>query len=87
MYNGTISCGFTFSISEKVLKDWRIMELLEQLDTNPLATVKLAKLMLREDNQYQKLIDTLAEEDGYVDTEKMSNAILEIFKYRQETKN
>lgn len=87
MYTGTISCGFTFSISERVLNDWRIMELLEQLDSNPLATVRLAKLILREDNQYQKLIDTLSEEDGYVDTEKMSNAIIEIFQYSQETKN
>lgn len=84
MENVTVS-GFKFSIKEEALNDWEMMELLDEMDTEPQRIVKVAKLLLG-DELYHKLKEHCTE-NGRVKTDKMMQEIFEIFELNKNVKN
>ena len=74
----TTQTGFKYEIDDLVFDDWAIMELIEQIeDGNPLATIKLAKLLLGKE-QYDKL-KVHCTVDGRVRSSLMMVEVKEIF--------
>lgn len=70
--------GFEYEIEDEVFDDWEIMELIEQIeDGNPLATIKLAKLLLGKE-QYEQL-KAHCTKDGRVRSSLVMAEVKEIF--------
>lgn len=82
---GKLKNGYEFTISEDVLKDWHLMEAFAELEENPFAGVKLAKLLLAD--QYKEFIKSLEDENGRADATAVTDAISEILSYNSQTKN
>lgn len=85
MIKGKTQSGFEFKISETVLNDWELLEQLDELETDPVAIVRFAKLFLGQE-QYNKL-KAHCKKSGRVKLDLMNAELLEIFKSKPETKN
>lgn len=84
---GKTETGFEFTIDTSIGDDWEVLELVADASIeNPLALFKLAKRMLGEE-QYSALKEHVRDEEGRVSTEKMSDELISIFSYEEETKN
>lgn len=86
MIKGTTESGFEFEISDETLNDWELTEALAELQENQFAVVKVSKLLLRDNDQYNKLKEHV-KVNGRIDQNKMSDEVLQIFKSSQQTKN
>ena len=86
MITGKTKTGFAYEISEARLKNYELVELVADVDTNPLILPKLVKLMLGEELA-DKLKDHIRDEDGFVDLEKINQEIAEIFESQKAIKN
>jgi hypothetical protein len=83
---GVTKSGFTYSVLEKNLKNYELVEVLGELESNPLALPKVLKLLLGKE-QTDKLKDHVRDKDGIVDTEKISDELRDIFEAQARLKN
>ena len=82
---GVTKSGFAYSILEKNIKNYELVEALGELDTNPLALPRVLNLLLGKE-QIQKLKDHVRDEDGIIDTEKVTLELEDIFKAQERLK-
>ena len=83
---GVTKSGFAYSILEKNIKNYELVEALGELETNPLALPRVMNLLLGKE-QAQKLKDHLRDEDGVVDTEQITSELKNIFESQKRLKN
>ena len=76
---GKTSTGFEFDIEDERLDDMELVDIMAEIDENPLLMAKLCKMLLG-DEQKKRLYDHLRNEEGRVPIEATTNAIQEIFK-------
>ena len=82
---GVTKSGFAYSILEKNIKNYELVEALGELDTNPLVLPRVLNLLLGKE-QTQKLKDQVRDEDGIIDTEKVTLELEDIFKAQERLK-
>nr|DAN44090.1 MAG TPA: hypothetical protein [Caudoviricetes sp.] len=83
---GVSKSGFAYSILEKNVRNYELVEALGELETNPLALPRVMNLLLGKE-QAQKLKDHLRDEDGVVDTEQITSELKNIFESQKRLKN
>ena len=83
---GKTSTGFEFDIEDERLDDMELVDIMAEVDENPLLMPKLCKMILGEE-QKKRLYDHLRSEDGRVPIEATTNAIQEIFNSPGDLKN
>jgi len=86
MIKNTTTTGFKFEIDERALDNYELLELLNDVDENPLLVTLVTKMLIGAEAT-AKLKDHVRDEDGFVSTEAMSKEIGDIFKASKETKN
>lgn len=86
MIAGTTKSGFEYKISEARLKNYELVELLADVDENPMLLPRLVNVMLGE-KQAEELKDHLRDDEGLISLEKVNEEIAEIFKNQKTTKN
>lgn len=86
MLKGTTKTGFHFQIDEKSLDDYELFELISEVGSNSFLMPKLVKKLLGEE-QKNKLLDHLRNEDGRVPIDKITEEIAEIFQSGAKLKN
>ncbi|MEZ7748799.1 hypothetical protein [Gemella sanguinis] len=82
---GVTKTGFAYSISEKNVRNYELVEALGELDTNPLALPRVMNLLLGKEGT-KKLKDHVRDKDGIVDTEKITAELEDIFKAQERLK-
>lgn len=82
---GVTKSGFTYAIPVKNLNNYELVEVLGEVDENPLLLPKVLKLLLGKE-QTEKLKNHLRDADGIIDTEKMSVELEDIFKAQEKLK-
>ena len=83
---GKTSTGFEFDIEDERLDDMELVDIMAEIDENPLLMPKLCKMLLGEE-QKKRLYDHLRSEDGRVPIEATTNAIQEILNSPGDLKN
>ncbi len=83
---GKTSTGFEFDIEDERLDDMELVDIMAEIDENPLLMSKLCKMLLG-DEQKKRLYDHLRNEEGRVPIEATTNAIQEIFNSPGDLKN
>ncbi|WP_277679223.1 hypothetical protein [Gracilibacillus dipsosauri] len=83
---GKTSSGFDYIISEKRIENYELIEVISEVDENPLLLPKTVNLLLGKE-QANKLKDHLRDEEGLVSSGRLSDEIMEIFNNQSETKN
>ena len=83
---GKTSTGFEFDIEDERLDDMELVDIMAEIDENPLLMPKLCKMLLGEE-QKKRLYDHLRSEDGRVPIEATTNALQEIFNSPGDLKN
>ena len=83
---GKTSTGFEFDIEDERLDDMELVDIMAEIDENPLLMPKLCKMLVG-DEQKKRLYDHLRSEDGRVPIEATTNAIQEIFNSPGDLKN
>lgn len=78
MLKGKTKSGFTYEVGDDTINNFELIEVLAEVDTNPLLLPKLVKMLLGED-QKKKLADHLRTESGTVPLDAISAEITEIF--------
>lgn len=86
MIKGKTKSGFDYSIPEENLNNYELLEVLVEVEENPLLIAKTVNLLLGKE-QANRLKEHLRTKNGIVPTDKMSNEIMEIFESQKETKN
>ena len=82
---GVTKTGFAYSISEKNVRNYELVEALGELDTNPLALPRVMNLLLGKEGT-KKLKDHVRDKDGIVDSEKITAELEDIFKAQERLK-
>ena len=83
---GKTSTVFEFDIEDERLDDMELVDIMAEIDENPLLMPKLCKMILGEE-QKKRLYDHLRSDDGRVPIEATTNAIQEIFNSPGDLKN
>lgn len=83
---GVTKTGFAYAISEKNLNNYELVEMLGELEDNPLVFPKVLKLLLGKE-QTEKLKNHVRDDEGVVSTEKMSDELQDIFQAQARLKN
>lgn len=78
MLKGKTETGFSYEVSDESLNDYELVEILAEVDTNPLLLPKLVNKLLGKE-QKKKLLDHLRTEDGKVPIDAISAEIMDIF--------
>ena len=78
MLKGTTKSGFDYEVSDEAMNNFELIEVLAEVDTNPLQLPRLVKMLLG-DEQKKKLADHLRTESGTVPLDSISAEIMEIF--------
>lgn len=86
MIKGKTTSGFEYKIPEENLNNYELIEVLGEMEENPLLLSKTVNLLLGKE-QANKLKDHLRTKSGTVPTDKISEEIMEIFNNQKETKN
>ena len=87
MIKGKTSSGFEYEVSKDIVNDYELLENLGQLEANPLILTTIVRQVLGAE-QTERLKDHARNEKGMVQTDKMTEEILDIFKNSgEETKN
>ena len=86
MIKGKTKSGFEYKIPEENLNNYELIEVLGEIEENPLLLSKTVNLLLGKE-QANKLKDHLRTKSGTVPTDKISEEIMEIFNNQKETKN
>lgn len=85
MIKGKTKSGFKFELDEEVLNDYEIIELLGDVEENPLLFPKVVKRILG-DGQTTALKNHVRDENGRVNAEKMTAEVTEIFESQNQLK-
>lgn len=86
MIQGKLKNGFEYEIDPQNLDDYELLELMGDLEDNPLLVPKIINKILGVE-QKDRLLDHLRDENGRVKTSLMEEAITEIMLSSQELKN
>ena len=86
MLKGTTSTGFAYHLKRESLDDYEVMEMISNIEKEPLLITGLINKLLGEE-QKNALLDHLRTEDGRVPIKAITEEITEIFEQGQETKN
>ncbi|MER0122429.1 hypothetical protein ABPH35_02305 [Streptococcus sp. ZJ93] len=86
MLKGTTGTGFSFEISEERLDNYELLEVMAEVDDNPLLYSKVVKLLLG-DEQAKNLKEHLRNEKGFIPNALIGQAIRDIFESVKEAKN
>ena len=78
MLKGKTESGFEYEVSDAAMNDYELVEILAEVDTNPLLLPRLVKKLLG-DKQKNKLLDHLRTKEGNVPIDLISTEIMEIF--------
>lgn len=78
MHTGITRSGFAFKINDASLNDFELVEMLADLDTNPLLLPKVVSKLLGAD-QKKRLYDHVRTEDGIVPANVITDEIMDIF--------
>lgn len=79
MLIGKTTSGFEYEVSDAAMNNYELVEVLAEVDTNPLLLPRLVKMLLGHE-QKNRLMEHLRAADGAVPIEAVSNEIMEIFK-------
>ena len=82
MLEGSTKSGFNFKVADETLNNFELIEVLSEVDSNPLLVPKLVKMLLGEE-QKNKLSNHVRNEKGIVPIDSISNEIMEIFQSGQ----
>lgn len=82
---GVTKTGFTYSIPVNNLNNYELVEVLGEMEANPLALPKVLKLLLGKE-QTDKLKNHLREKDGTINTEKITVELQDIFEAQSRLK-
>lgn len=85
-FKGTTDSGFKFTIREADLNNFELLEILSDVDENPLQLPKLLNMLLGAE-QKKALYDHVRLKDGTVPIDIITNEIMSIFQSHKETKN
>lgn len=83
---GVTKSGFAYSIDKNRLQNYELLEVLVDVDENPILMPKLLVMLMGKEEK-DKLIDFLRIEDGTVPSDKVAETIAEIFEEVGELKN
>ena len=83
---GKTQSGFAYEIEEARLNNYELLEIIGELEDNPMVISKVVIMLLGKE-QTNQLKDHLRDEEGMVPAEKMTEEITEIFQSQSETKN
>lgn len=83
---GKTKSGFEFQIEESRLNNYELLEIIGELEENPIVLSKIVIMLLGKE-QTKKLKDHLRTEDGMVPADKMTDEITGIFQSQNELKN
>lgn len=86
MLKGKTKSGFEFEVTDDTLNNYELLEVLSEVDGNPLLVPKLVNVLLGEP-QKKKLMEHLRKANGTVPTEAVSTEIMEIFESGNKLKN
>lgn len=78
MLKGKTESGFEYEVSDAAMNNYELVEVLAEVDTNPLLLPRLVKKLLGEE-QKDKLLEHLRTKDGNVPIDAISAEITEIF--------
>ena len=85
MIEGKTKSGFKFELDEEVLNDYETIELLGDVEENPLIFPKVVKRILG-DEQTIALKNHVRDEKGRVNAEKITAEVADIFKTQKQLK-
>lgn len=85
MLKGKTKTGFEYEINQENLDDMEFLELLNEVDTNPLLLPKLAVILLGEDGK--KRLYEHVRKDGRVPISAVSDILMDIFNNHKDLKN
>ena len=86
MLKGTTKSGFRYEITDERLNNFELVEILSEVDENPLLLPKMLNLLLGE-RQSKNLKNYLRDEEGLVSTDKIRETIEDIFAAQNKIKN
>ena len=86
MIKGKTESGFEYQIQKERLENYELIEVLSEVDENPLLLPKTVNLLLGKE-QANRLKEHLRDTDGLVSTDKLTAEIMDIFQGQKETKN
>lgn len=87
MVKGKTESGFEFELNEQALTDFRLLDLLSEIeDGNVSSSVKAIKFLLG-DEQKEKLYDFCKNEDGFIPADEVIKVFGEIMNSCKQTKN
>lgn len=86
MIKGKTESGFEFAIEKVRLENYELVELLADVDDNPILLPKLIRVFLG-DEQAQKLKEHLRDDKGFISTKKLTAELMSIFSSVKELKN
>lgn len=86
MIEGKTKSGFEYQVPKENLDNYELVEVLSEMEENPLLIVRTVDLLLGKE-QRNKLKDHLRTKSGVVSTEKMSEEIMQIFNSQEKIKN
>lgn len=79
---GITKSGFRFSVDSEVLKDMELLELIGEVDDNPILMPKLLEKMFGK-KQKDNLYDFVRTEKGNVPVEKISEIVKDVFESKE----
>ena len=86
MLKGTTKSGFRYEITTERLNYFELLEILSEVDENPLLLPKVLNLLLGE-RQSKNLKNYLRDEEGFVSTDKIRESLEDIFAAQNKIKN
>lgn len=86
MIEGKTESGFEYKVSKDITNDYELVEILGELEDNPLLLSTVVNKVLGKD-QAAKLKDHIRTEDGIVPTDVMMQEVMAIFNGEKEIKN
>lgn len=85
MAKGTTETGFKFEVNDNIAEDYELIEMIAEVEENPLVTPKLLNKLLGAE-QVKALKDHIREEDGTVNVYKMLAEVKAIFEALTDSK-
>lgn len=79
---GITKSGFKFSVDSEVFKDMEMLELIGEVDDNPILMPKLLEKMFGK-KQKDNLYDFVRDDKGSVPVEKVSEIVKDIFESKE----
>lgn len=79
---GVTKSGFKFSVDSEVFKDMELLELIGEVDDNPILMPKLLEKMFGK-KQKDNLYDFVRDDKGNVPVEKISEIVKDVFESKE----